>query len=269
MFQLRTFSEDCALIRRQSPVIHNITNYVAMGISANALLAIGASPIMSSEPDEMVEIVSASDALVINIGCLEKPQVEAMRIAAGAAMTQGKPWVLDPVGVGASSLRRRTCEKLISNYFPTVIRGNASEIMVLAGAEAISRGVDAAEESSLATESAVKLARETGAVVSVSGPVDYITDGNTMVSISNGSPLMPRVTALGCTASAITAAFLAVDRDALQATCGAMALMGTAGETAAACSKGPGSLAVNFIDTLAGCNPAAAAELLRYEEKPA
>lgn len=261
-------SEDCVLIREQQPLVHNITNYVAMGISANALLAIGASPLMSSEPLEMEDISKASDALVINLGCLERLQTEAMHKAAQAAAGAGKPWVLDPVGVGVSSLRSETARDMLV-YGPSVIRANASEIMALAGAKFHHCGVDAGDESLAAVGPAVDLAQETGAIISISGPTDYITDGTTVISIFNGSPLMPRVTAMGCTATALTAAFLAVDEDALSAAAAAMALMGTAGETAAASSAGPGSFAVNFIDTLATLEPEAASKLLRYEEKSA
>lgn len=270
-----TLSEDCLRIRQQQPLIHNITNYVAMGISANALLAIGASPLMSSEPAEMEEISAISNALVINLGCLERTQIDAMYKATEAAAASGKPWILDPVGVGISRLRTETALDLISAYAPNVIRGNASEILFLAdarldnGSPAVPHGADAADESLAAVGPAVELACETGAVISISGPTDYITDGRTVVSIANGSPLMPRVTAMGCTATAVTAAFLAVDDNNLNAAAAAMAVMGTAGEIAARRSAGPGSFAVNFLDTLAGLDAGTASEILRYEEKSA
>lgn len=269
MIHFGSFAEDCRTIRRVSPVIHNITNYVAMSISANALLAIGASPIMSSEAEEMEEIVGLSSALTVNLGCLERKQIEAMHIAAKAALNLHKPWVLDPVGAGASHLRTETALELISRYKPSVIRGNASEIMSLAGTAARQRGVDSAEESRIASVHAISLARKYSCIVSVSGPTDYITDGNEILSISNGHPLMPSVTAMGCTASAITAAFLAVQDDALEAAASAMALMGLAGEQAASASQGPGSFAVNFIDTLACLDPVQAQKNLRYGQEQA
>lgn len=269
MLHFGSFAEDCRTIRQISPVIHNITNYVAMSISANALLAIGASPIMSSEAEEMEEIVGLSSALTVNIGCLELKQIEAMHIAAKAAQRLHRPWVLDPVGAGASRLRTETALELIARYKPTVIRGNASEIMSLAGIPARQRGVDSSEESRIASIQAVSLARKHSCIVSVSGPSDYITDGNEVISISNGSPLMPSVTAMGCTASAITAAFLAVQDDTLEAAASAMALMGLAGEQAEAISKGPGSFAVNFIDTLACLDPVQALKRLIYGQEKA
>ncbi|MDO5443365.1 MAG: hydroxyethylthiazole kinase [Bacteroidia bacterium] len=263
MPHLGKFTDDCCLIRQTTPLIHNITNYVAMEISANALLAIGASPLMSSEPDEMEEIVSLASAVVINIGCLEQRQIEAMKTAASTAARLGKPWVLDPAGAGASRLRTATALELIERYHPTVVRGNASEIMVLAGGSAQPHGLDSTDKSIMAVEHARKIAKQFGTVVSTSGPVDYITDGEDVVSIRNGSPLMPSVTAMGCAASAITAAFLAVDNDALSAASCAMALMGAAGETAASGCEGPGSLKVKFIDTLYGLKPEEAEKMIR------
>lgn len=269
MLHFGSFAEDCRKIRQTSPVIHNITNYVAMSISANALLAIGASPIMSSEPEEMEDIVGLSSALTINLGCLERKQIEAMRIAAVTAVRLGKPWVLDPVGAGASRLRTNTALELISEYSPSVIRGNASEIMSLSGASARQHGVDSAEESRIASTYAASLARKYACIVSVSGPTDYITDGKEILSISNGDPIMPSVTAMGCTASAITASFLAVQDNALEAAANAMALMGLAGELAATSCQGPGSFAVEFIDTLACIDPVQAQKNIRYGQKQA
>ena len=144
-----------------------------MNINANALLAIGASPLMSFCPEEMEEIVRISSALVVNIGCLDRQEIEAMEIAAASAHCLGKPWVLDPVGAGASNIRTQTALSLIRDSHPTVIRGNASEILCLAGEQINSRGVDSSALSSDAVEGAKALALSSGAVVSVSGPVDY------------------------------------------------------------------------------------------------
>ena len=260
------FVEDCLQIRRKAPVVHNITNYVAMNFSANVLLSVGASPVMSSEPAEIEELAAISSALVINIGCIEQLQAQAMDMAASAAHRMGKPWVLDPVGVGISRLRTDTAKRLAGEFKPAVIRGNASEIMALAGAGTMPRGVDTANESRVAVEYAVRLAEKYSTVVSVSGPVDYITDGLQVIGLANGSPLMPMVTAMGCSASAVTAAFLAVNDNALHAAADAMALMGVAGERAAAFSVGPGSLMTNFLDVLATLSPAEAAGQIRFSD---
>lgn len=233
----------------QNPLILNVTNYVAMNFSANALLAMGASPLMSSEPLEMKELTSLCSALVINIGCLESRQAEAMLIAAKEAEALGKPWVLDPAGVGASRFRAETVHKLICCH-PTIIRGNASEILFLAGMESSAKGVDTGEDSSEAVEAGKKLAMETGAVVSISGPTDFVTDGNEVICITGGSPLAPRVTAMGCVASAVTAAFAAGNGNAMNAAADAMRLMKKAAEAAEGTSNGPGTFAANFIDAL-------------------
>jgi len=263
MFNLQTFTEDCLSIREQSPLVHNITNYVAMNIAANGLLAIGASPLMSFCKEEMEEIVGIARALVINIGCLDLNEIEGMKAAAEAAHKMGKPWVLDPVGAGASKIRTETSLHLIEHFHPTIIRGNASEVMCLAGAQILSHGVDSSNSSSDAHEAAQALAKSSRAVVSVSGTVDYVTDGEREGTISNGSPLMSKVTALGCTASALTGAFAAVDGDAFFAALNTMALMGVAGEKAAARSCGTGSLATNFIDELSNFDPAKDGKMVR------
>lgn len=263
MLDLQKFIEDCLLVREQSPLVHNITNYVAMNIAANGLLAIGASPLMSFCEEEMEEIVTISSALVINIGCLDRNEIAGMRAAAQTASRLGKPWVLDPVGAGASRLRTETALSLIREFHPTIIRGNASEIMCLAGEQIVSRGVDSSNDSNDAADAARSLAECTGAVVSVSGAVDYVTDGKRVGTISNGSPMMSKVTAMGCTASAITGAFAAVDGDTFHAALNAMALMGVAGELAAAGSRGTGSLAMNFIDELSNFDAQQASRLIR------
>lgn len=212
-----------------------------MNFAANALLAVGASPIMSFCPAEMEELVTLCGALSINIGCLDNQLIEASETAAAKASGLGRPWVLDPVGVGASKLRTRIAVELISKYHPTVIRGNASEIICLAReicsfehSCGVSHGVDSCADSGDAVAAAKCLAAAVGTVVSVSGPTDYITDGEQVEVVTDGSPLMPQVTAMGCTATAITAAFLAVDSDPLRAATFAMLLMGKAGARAAA-----------------------------------
>ena len=270
-----TFTDDCLSIRRQSPLILNITNYVAMGLSANSLLAVGASPLMSAEPLEISELATRCAALAVNIGCLEERSIVAMKKAAAAARAAGRPWVLDPAGAGASTLRTDIALELLRLH-PTVLRANAGEVICLAESAfpgtacratqdnlrpdspapltEASRGVDSIASSEDALDSANALAREFGTVVSVSGAIDYITDGEKVIGLKGGSPLMPRVSAMGCTASALTGAFIAVDGDPLQAAAGAMALMKAAGSAAAA-ALGPGesvgTLPVRFLDFLA------------------
>lgn len=250
MLNTKTFFCDLCRVRESAPVVHCITNYVAMNINANALLAIGASPLMSACPEEMEDISAISASLCVNIGCIDMQQIEAMKRAVSAARNCRKPYVLDPVGVGASKLRKESCLLLTQLYCPTVIRGNASEILCLADACANAHGIDAANATAEALLPAQHLAKRCGCVVVVSGPSDLITDGERVESVNHGSPLMRSVTAMGCTASALTSAFLAVQPDPFVAAQEAMLLMGLAGEQAAVGNPAPGSFAMRFIDAL-------------------
>lgn len=274
MIDKTRFVSDCLEIRQKSPLILNITNHVAMNFNANALLAVGASPVMSSYPAEIKELTSACDALVINIGCLDDRQIKAMMIAADCACEQDKPWVLDPVGVGVSKVRRDICKALITRFHPSVIRGNASEIVELCHClgfmpsySSSGRGVDSTVESVDVIEEEKTLALVSGSVVSMSGATDIITDGKAVETVCNGHPLMPRVTAMGCTATALTGAFLSVEpSNPLAAALDAMALMGLCGEIAASKSDGEigtGSFQIAFLDALSTCSPTALIENIR------
>jgi hydroxyethylthiazole kinase len=244
-----------ARVRQASPLVHNITNYVAMDVSANALLALGASPAMVHAEDEVAEFVGIADALVINIGTLSPAWVKAMQLAAERAVAAGKPWVLDPVGAGATRYRTMVAGELARRQ-PTVIRGNASEILALAGTlaggggSAATRGVDSVHGSEQAVDAARALAAESGCVVAVTGPVDYVTDGESVLGVQNGHPLMTRVTALGCAATGAVGAFLAVEPEPLAATAYALAVFGLAGEIAARDAAGPGTLRWRLLDAL-------------------
>lgn len=239
-----------AAVRSQRPLVHNITNYVVMNNSANALLAVGASPVMAHWTQEMEEMVGIANALVLNIGTLDENWLESMRVAGVAAKRRGIPIVLDPVGAGATSARTTTSLELIELCHPTVIRGNASEIMALVDASVKSKGVDSSAQSGDAVEAARKLALETGAVVVISGETDYITDGTVLHTVEGGDEIMTAVTGMGCTSTALVGAFTAVVEDPLVAAAAAMAVMSLAGERAAANSRGNGSMQVNFLDEL-------------------
>ena len=237
-------------VRATSPLVHNITNYVVMNNTANALLAIGASPVMAHSTVEVEEMASIAGSLVINIGTLSPEWVKAMLLAGKKASERGIPVVLDPVGAGATTYRTQTCLEIIAQCKPTIIRGNASEIMALVDATNKTKGVDSIAASDAALASAQQLARETKAVVVISGPTDYITDGTRVAKVHNGSTLMTRVTGLGCTATAVLGAFAAVNPNAFEAAIDGMACMGVAGETAAQTAKGPGSMQSLFLDSL-------------------
>lgn len=225
-----------------------------MNNTANALLAIGASPVMAHAIDEVDEMASIASSLVINIGTLDAGWVEAMLIAGTSALRKSTPIVFDPVGAGATSYRSKVCKQLINECHPSVIRGNASEIIALLDVEAQTKGVDSTNTSDAALHSAKALATQTGSVVVVSGETDYITDGTDVEVVRNGNPMMARVTGMGCTATAIVGAFAAVNRHFLEAATHAMAIMGICGEIAAAKSRGNGSLQMNFLDELFNVN---------------
>ena len=239
-----------AAVRTQSPLVHNITNYVVMNNSANALLAIGASPVMAHWVSEMEEMTAIAGALVLNIGTLDDKWIDAMVVAGMAALRRGTPIVLDPVGVGATSQRTEAAMKIIEHCRPTIIRGNASEIMALVDASVKSKGVDSSASSDDALESAKRLAVDTGAVVVISGAIDYITNGTDVYTVEGGNPIMTSVTGMGCTSTAIVGAFAAVVEDPMVAATAAMAVMSLAGERAAEYSRGNGSMQVNFLDEL-------------------
>ena len=245
---------DLQAVRKQAPLVHNITNFVVMNNTANALLAVGASPVMSHAVEEVADMATLASALVINIGTLSSDWVTAMGIAMAAARAKGIPIIFDPVGAGATAFRTRTCHELLAEHGAGVIRGNASEIMALAGSTAQTKGVDSLAAATDAEAAAALLAEKYTCTVVVSGAVDLITATKVKKYVPNGHPLMPKVTGLGCTATALVGAFCAVNPDLPAAAAHAMAVMGIAGEIAAENSVGPGSFQVNFIDALFSLN---------------
>ena len=253
---------DVEAVRHRSPLVHSITNYVVMNNTANALLAIGASPVMAHWVAEMEEMTAIAGALVINIGTLDDQWIEGMIAAGVAASKRGTPIVLDPVGAGATSQRTATALRIIDECKPTIIRGNGSEIMALVDASVKSKGVDSSAASSDALGAAKELALSSGAVVVISGPTDYITDGQRVETISNGNPIMTSVTGMGCTATAMVGAFAAVNPNPMEAAMHAMAVMGIAGQKAAAYSKGSGSMQLNFLDELYNFSATEAAQMV-------
>ena len=228
---------------------------MSMDIAANALLAIGASPAMVHAPEEAEDFGAIAEALVVNIGTLSADWVIGMEAAAEVAGRLGRPWVLDPVGVGATAYRNETTRRLLAKN-PTIVRGNASEILAAAnvaglqGEAAAPKGVDSAHETSAAYALAGALARRQDCIVAATGAVDFVTDGERAVEFANGSPLMTRVTALGCALSATIAAFAAVTPDAFLATAGAIGVYGVVGEMAGEAAARSGSFRVAFLDAL-------------------
>jgi hydroxyethylthiazole kinase len=245
-------AENLKTVREKKPLIHNITNYVVMNYTANALLACGASPVMAHAIEEVEEMVSLASALVLNIGTLSTHWIDAMVKAGRRANKLGIPVILDPVGSGATVMRTKTAKLLIEEVSIQVIRGNASEVLSLAPATASSstKGVDSVHTVDEATEVASDLARELKTILAITGAVDLVTDGQKAYRVKNGHEMMGCVTGTGCTATAIIAAFLAVDRNALDATTTALAYFGLAGEMAAVNAPGPGTFGVGLLDVL-------------------
>jgi len=250
MIHIPNLERDLSLIRETSPLIHNITNYVVMNNTANSLLAIGASPVMAHSLDEVAEMAGIASALVINIGTLDANWVKAMLIAGKTALEKKRPIIFDPVGAGATAYRSKVCKQIIDECSPSIIRGNASEIMALYNTNIKTKGVDSINTSDSALSSAKLLALQTKSIVVISGQIDYITDGSNTEIITNGHPMMAKVTGMGCTATAVVAAFAAINPNPLEAATHGMAIMSIVGEIAASQSRGNGSLQTNFLDEL-------------------
>jgi hydroxyethylthiazole kinase len=246
---------DLDALRTQGPLVHNITNYVVMEVTANALLAAGASPVMAHASEEVEDMTMIAGSLVLNIGTLSPAWVEAMHKAAAKARALGKPVVMDPVGVGATAYRTETARALLDSGALCAVRGNASEVAALAGEAVQTKGVDSTAATAEVEEVGQAFAARTGLVVTLSGAVDVVTDGTTVVRIANGDAMMGRITGMGCTATALIGAFLAVNPDPLAASAHAMVYLGLAGELAARGVAGPGSFRVAILDALYGMKP--------------
>ncbi len=222
--------------------VHCISNTVAQPLTANLLLAAGVASSQTLSALEIGDFLAQADALLVNLGALDRQRRQAIPKALVAVARRDLPWVLDPVMVDISPHRRNYAEALFQNR-PTVIRGNAAEIAALAGATS---------EEATSEEAAAELARKTGAVVARTSEQDFITDGQRQVILANGHPLLSRITALGCAGSALIAAFLTVESDPLEATVQALLALEVAGELAAEDSVGPGSLYIRLLDSLYG-----------------
>jgi hydroxyethylthiazole kinase len=244
---------DCLMrLRERRPLIHNITNFVVMNWTANVLLALGASPAMVHAPEEVEEFVAISSAVVVNIGTLDEPWIASMRQAAAKASEAGIPWVLDPVGAGATKLRTRASLELLA-LAPNVLRGNASEIIALSGAAGHApKGVDATASSGEALDAARSLAEASRTVVAVTGATDYVVDARRRIGLSGGSAMSQVVTGTGCAATSIVGAFLAVEPDVILATASALAVLKAAAAMAAQRSQGPGTFQIALLDALHG-----------------
>jgi hydroxyethylthiazole kinase len=237
-------------IRIQKPLIHNITNYVVMNYTANALLACGASPVMAHAQEEVEEMVSFAGALVLNIGTLTPYWIDSMLLAGRKANQLNIPVILDPVGSGATKLRTASAKKLIDELSISVVRGNASEILSLVREGSKTKGVDSIHTVDEAVDAALQIADELETTLAITGPVDLVTDGKRIQRVANGDEMMGNMTGSGCTATVVIGSFLAVDKDPLEATSTALAYFGLAGEKASAGSRAPGSFQIALLDAL-------------------
>ncbi len=255
---------DLQAIRAAAPLVHNVTNWVAMDLTANALLALGASPVMAHAPDEVEEMTALAGAVVLNMGTLDEPWIASMMTTLYAARKHGRPVVFDPVGAGATHLRTETARRLLEAGGISVLRGNASEIAALAGTAGRTKGVDSLDESLQVADAAASLTRRCRVVV-VSGEKDVVVAPDRRCVLANGCALMTRVTGMGCTATALTGAFLAVQPDPFLAAAHAMAVMGIAGELARDISAGPATLRMHFLDALYNLDEATIASRLQVQ----
>ena len=254
-------------MREQKPLVHQITNYVVMNETANATLALGALPVMAHAGEEVEEMARIASSLVLNIGTLSTHWIEAMLLAGGVATARGFPVVLDPVGAGATEFRTSTSRRILDLVGVTVLRGNAGEVATLVGAAAEVRGVESMTAGVDAAELARTAARQLGVIASVTGPVDHVSDGERVLAVANGHPLLATVTGTGCMSSALTGCFLAAKPDALlEAAAEALAAFGVAAEDAADGAGGPGTFHARLYDALYALDPESLDGRIRIEE---
>lgn len=224
--------ESFAALKAKSPLIHHITNYVTVNDCANIVLAIGASPVMADDLEEVEEMVGFASALVLNIGTLNSRTIISMLAAGKCAKSRGIPIILDPVGVGATKLRTNTALKLINEVKPDIIRGNMSEIKVLAGLDVAIKGVDSLADENDGAKIAKKLADELKCIIAITGKTDIVSDGQHSCLINNGHKMLADVTGTGCMTTSLIGAFCGANPDKFTATVAGITSMGLAGEMA-------------------------------------
>jgi hydroxyethylthiazole kinase len=247
-------------VREKRPLVHHITNYVTVNDCANITICAGGAPVMADAPEEVVDMAAVAGALVLNIGTLSKAQIESMILAGGMANDRKIPIILDPVGAGATPFRTGSVERLLDDLKISILKGNAGEIGVLAGAGGKVRGVDSHGLSGDAMAIAKDFAKSAKLVVTISGATDIVTDGKRALLIENGHPLMGSISGTGCMAASVTGAFAAVSDDMVIASAAALAAFGIAGERAALNARGPFTFKTALFDELAALTPAALAK---------
>ena len=255
-------------IAEERPLIHHLTNYVSVSLVANTTLSTGALPVMAHAREEVVEMVGLASALVVNIGTLDPPFIEAALLAGRRANERDIPVILDPVGAGATSLRTKTAERLLSDLRIAAVCGNAGEIATLAGLSAEVRGVESLAGD--ARKAAIQAAGALGTTVAATGETDYVSDGERILAVSNGHPLLGRVVGSGCASTAVVGCFDAVDAADTETVASALAYFGWAGEIAAEGAEGGGTFEPQLLDALAGLavDPDRLDDKLRVKEVP-
>jgi hydroxyethylthiazole kinase len=239
-------------VRDENPLVHNITNVVVTNFTANGLLALGASPVMAYAPEEVADMVRISRALVLNIGTLNKDVVSSMILAGKTANELGIPVIFDPVGAGATLFRTEMAQKIIAEVKISVIRGNAAEVANVLGEKWEIKGVDGGSRQGSNVELAVTAAQKLRTTVVITGKDDVLTDGKTTYLVSNGHPLLTKVTGTGCLLTSVIGAFAGVEKDLLLAGVSALTFYGIAAEKAfeKAGDLGPGSFQIEFLNQL-------------------
>jgi hydroxyethylthiazole kinase len=248
--------KELAALRETAPFVYGLTNYVAANLSANVLLAVGAAPAIGAAPDWPEAFAAGAGAMWINTAALMSSSPETLLAAARSADAAGTPWVLDPVAVGAGAAAYDGIVKALLAFHPTVMRGNASELIALSGAGSGGKGVETTAEAGEALGAVKAMALATQSIVAVSGPVDYITDGATVFRVPGGDIRLTKVTGAGCSLGGLIAAVLAAGSPPLEATTAAHAIFAVAAERAGARTKGTGSFGVALVDELSLLDPA-------------
>ncbi len=245
------FKKRLEYIKENKPLVHHITNFVVMNETANVTLCVGALPVMAHAREEVEEMVSLASALVINIGTLYPEMVESMLLAGKEANRRRIPVILDPVGAGATKYRTETAMNILHQVNVAVVRGNAGEVSTLAGYQAEVRGVESITHGEDMDRVSLELAARLGCVTAITGPVDYVSDGERVVTVHNGDALLGKVTGTGCMATTVIACFCASGEPYLEATAAGLSYFGVAGELAAEkAGPHPGSFHVQLYDAL-------------------
>ena len=255
MITEKHISELLTRVRMKRPLVHHITNYVTVNDCANITIAAGAAPVMADAPEEVCEMVTCAGALVLNIGTLNKGQIESMLLAGGMANDRQIPVILDPVGAGATCYRTKSAQRLLDELKITILKGNAGEIGILAGAEAHVKGVDSHGVTGNLEKIARNFAKRAGMTIVVSGATDIVTNGRRILLVENGHPMMGGISGTGCMAASVIGAFVSVTDDPVIASAAALAAFGLAGEKAAAFARGPGSFKTALFDEMVALKP--------------